>query len=383
MFCFIQIFYAVDKNIIVDIEFNSTPFITDSRCSDATVSFNGSFLLGFQFGRFEFKGLIENNYISLTNLSFEKQSGINILKTEYQFTTWLNKYLYISIGTGVGWYKDAIEREKDFINNNLVAFSVSLIFFAGMPIKYLSFMLLSSANIIFKKDYIYLFLTSYTRFNIMLFVDFLFIFFDSGISYYNNNDYDINSVFFSYRVGLSLKLKLPKMINENRMLTRKRVYLDNTDDLTDDLKDEKKDLTNNIKTTEDNTTDIKNNLRKQKYDYYFDVFSKAKSGETMFINKILFVENNERLSDDSKETIEIISEVLLKLKISMAIGCYSDFLNNPSREIELSKKRALYLKNIFIKTGIPENNIKILASARVYSKEIAADKRFIDIKIFK
>ena len=379
MFCSIQIFYSVDKNIVADIEFNSTPFITDAECSDAVVSFNGIFLLGFQYGRFEFKALIENNYISLTNLSFEKQSGINILKTEYQFTTWLNKYLYLSIGTGVGWYKDAIEREKDFINNNLVTLSVSLIFFAGMPIKYLSFMLLSSANFILKKDYIYLFLTSYIRFNIMLFVDFLFIFFDSGISYYNNKDYDINSLFFSYRVGLSLKLRLPKMINENRMITKKRVYLDNTDDFEDDIKES----TDNIKTTEDNTTDIMTNLRQQKYDHYFDVFSKVNPGETMSINNILFMENNELLSDDSKELIEIISEVLLKLKISIAIGCYSDFLNNPNMEIELSKKRALYLKSIFMKTGIPENNIKILASARVYSKEIAADKRFIDIKILK
>lgn len=391
--------YSSEKelNFILNMEFSSVPITYEGFSENYIISFNGIFQPGFQYNYFEMLFSFDEVYLSYTNRHFLSNCGINILKFRILPKFNINSYVSIEFGSGIGLLNQSLEYSQIKRFNNIYALNISSTFNLYLKINnpFINFQINNEADICIENSRVSGIYNGFLRININPNVNFINLFSDLGFVYQNNSYYNLNTVFFSWKSGISLNLKIPKFINDYGIINRRYIELsyneplniESTNDIDIVPQIVVKDATEDIEVSiiayeESNDVDIiKKSTEPSLFEVTFELFQKTKIGDTIPIRKISFKPNSEIPTENSFEQIDIIYDILRQTRIGIALACYSDYQGDPDKEIELSKSRANYIRNYLIKRGIMPKRVRIMASARIYKNEVPESERFIEVKI--
>jgi len=395
----------------VSFRFNSgfltKPFFYENS-NQYLISFEGFFMGGIKYKNFTFGLEIQERYFSFTNADISKFKGAwNILNGFFDFYYKPIRYFELKSGIGGGWFKSAINYNSlGVISKNEGGLSFLLDFIFYMPFKYINFEINNKFDIFFNPVFASPYYYGAIRTNFKPFFEWINLYIDIGIMnwFYKNDQSELNTAMFVWSTGVSFDVDFSNYVKDKKIVKKidKKediVKIDKKDDSTRDIVkiDKKNDSTKDDNTKDivkidkkDTTSDVTENKIIQKkedtelLEYQQKIskdFVSAKKGETLLINGIFF-DNDSITSKKSLAIIQSISKILNSNKnLIIAIGGYSIYFGDPTKEIEFAKKQAMTIKNILISRGINKDQIKILASGRVYQRETPLEKRFIEIKI--
>lgn len=132
--------------------------------------------------------------------------------------------------------------------------------------------------------------------------------------------------------------------------------------------------------TERNSEDILNTKQK------IEELKKAKEGDIITFNNIIFYPNSDKIKSESLDVINEIATVLKeRINIKIEIIGHTNDVNEPAGELELSKKRAQMVQQYLINLGINPNRMKAYGYGSLYTKTntIEEANRKVEIKISK
>lgn len=403
---FLLIFYNLslyssekELNFILNMEFSSVPVTYEGFSENYIISFNGIFQPGFQYKYFELGFSFDEVYLSYTNRHFLSNCGMNILKFRILPKFNINSYISIEFGSGIGLFNQSLEYSQIKRFNNIYSLDISSTFNIYLKINnpFINFQFNNEADICIENYRVSGIYNAFLRININPNINFINLFSDLGVVYQNNSYYNLNTVYFSWKSGISLNLKIPKFIDDYGVLNKRYLELsdnvplniESTTDLDSATIIVEKDATEDkivALTVVDESDDgdaVIESTTPTLFDVTFEMFQKSKINDTIPIKRISFKTNSEIPTENSFEQIDIIYEILRQTRIGIALACYSDYQGDPDKEIELSKSRANYIRNYLIKRGIMPKRVRIMASARIYKNDIQESERFIEVKIIE
>ncbi|HPY88474.1 MAG TPA: OmpA family protein [Spirochaetota bacterium] len=386
-------------NFILNMEFSSVPMTYEGFSENYIISFNGIVQPGFQYSFFELGFSFDEIYFSYTNRHFLSNCGMNILKFRILPKFNINPYISIEFGSGIGLFNQSLEYSQIKRFSNVYALDISSTFNLYLKInnRYINFQINNEADICIENSRISGIYNAFLRININPNINFINLFSDLGLVYQNNSYYTLNTVFFSWKSGISLNLKIPRFIDDYGVVNRRYVELSHNEPLniesSEDVdssfmiteKDATEDISVPIASIDESGDDgaMAALFEPSLFDVTYGLFINSKIGDTIPIRRISFKQNSGTPIENSFEQIDIIYEILRQTRIGIAISCYSDYQGDPDKEIELSKSRANYIRNYLIKRGVMPKRVRIMASARIYKNDVPDNERFIEVKIIE
>ncbi len=140
-------------------------------------------------------------------------------------------------------------------------------------------------------------------------------------------------------------------------------------------------IENNLLVKKEEKITIKENIENIEK---IEELKKAKEGDIITFNNIIFYPNSDKLKPESLPLIQDIANVLLeRTDINVEIIGHTNDVKNPAGELELSKKRAQMVQRYLMDLGITAKRMKSYGYGSLYTKTntIEESNRKVEIKI--
>lgn len=338
------------------VDFFLFPYYYEFQNKMYGTSINGSIICGVRFNQFTLGAEINEHYVTLTeySLDHEYKGAWNILRGTidgyYEPVNWFE----LKFALGGAWYKSAFESDEvtdtDIFGMNTggISFVLDGIF---RPWKYIQLRLMNRLDLFFYQGSVSPYYTGMIRCDFHPYVQWLNLSTGIGVMTWITNNLPVNenTAILVWELGISID------ITPVRLAKKKETKVE-----------EKK---------------IEKN--EEKTDEKIKEFEKAKEGDVITFDNIIFYADSEKIKEESHPVLDKIAKVLKERpEICIEIRGYTNNVNKPKEELELSKKRAEVVMKYLIDNGIDSKRMKAFGYGALYSTTIIDEaNRKVEIKI--
>lgn len=358
-FLIINIISGIEPKVRLYADFWSNPFYFENTHTIYGGSFNGSIMVGARLDKFTVGAQIDENYFTFTgkNNGDDLEGAWNILRGTvvgyYEPISWFE----LKWGLGGAW-KNSAYKTTTFGTVNTPKGGLSFVL-DGLfrPMKYLDISVVNTLDIYITAVSVETYYYGGLRLIFHPVLKWLNLYIEAGGMpwLYSDDNVEIQSGVFLWGVGISIDLTFPDSIK-----------------YTKNLKASKRNIVG-----EDLGTDKK-----------IEKLSNAKKGDIISFSDIIFFPNSDRIKEESYPVLDKIAKVLIKREaIVIEIGGYTNFVNNPDAELELSVKRSIKVAQYLSGKGVSAYRMKAAGygglKSKLKSDGVEEANRRVEIKILK
>ena len=351
--------YSQDKknehNFRMIFDFSIDPFFYESFYSINGLEIEGDLYFGYMINNFSVGLGIEDFYYILQNqnLSQDLRGRWNILRSSVGFFYDVHKYVELNWGVGISWFNIAFDyNEYALIRGNELGPSTFFNIGFKFPWQYIELFFINSIDVFVNSNNVYPYYQGGLRLEFHPFVKIINLYMETkGIfwmyEFQNNN---IKTGLFLWNIGVAVDLTFPRITRTSK------IKIEKEDNKEDNIEEEI----------------LKRNTEN------FNKLIEAKQDSTIVFNDIKFKSRSIKIIPESIIVIDKIAEILLEnKKIVISISAYSEYLEDPTEELELIIKRGQKIKKVLTEHGIDPERIKVLEKGNV-AKMIDKEKDIQD-----
>jgi outer membrane protein OmpA-like peptidoglycan-associated protein len=339
----------------------------------------GNLSFGIQYKQFTFALEGADRYFSLNGYQPGNtfNGAFNIVNAYLAFYAEPVWFFEVSTGLGAGWYRSAVDyNQLGIIAMNQISGAAYLNFQFRFPFKYISLEQINRFDLFFdieKPEPVMMpFYYGGIRLNFKPYYNWINLYIEAGGIpwYYKTELNDIQTGLLVWSAGIKFDMIFPDL--PKRLKADYEGYRKNHDRTSDTVKVVKK-----------TKEQLEYDQKVADADAIMTRIINSKKGDIILLPNIFFDDANLLLGEDYKILLNKFAAYLIENPTTVAIGGYSTYQGDPNSEIATSKKRATSIKDYLIAQGVSKDQLKILASGRVYSKDTPAKDQMIELKIIK
>ncbi|MBN2534134.1 MAG: OmpA family protein [Spirochaetales bacterium] len=366
-----------DINFCLQGEIQTSPWFYEPMFEMDGISFSTAWMAGIRIARFTAGLDIFGEYM---NLNGNKESLLFkgawldlgcMLTAMYDVTSWL----MLKLSAGFVWNQSSFDfNNSGWLGRGIPGFALlfnSMFYLTG----FLSLEIVNRLDLLFSQNELMedIFYTAGARIHINPGLEPFRFYLEFDASYWNYTSEimpgGVKSWMFRGQAGL--------IVNFGKKSTGP-VHEDTTtnNDIIIDTQEETEVPIDTI--TDQNEHAGEENDRERYDDPYLDKLEKSKAGDSILFYTILF--NNEELTPESLPILDGMAEILNHNDtLVISIRGYSEFMQNPQRELELCKIRARKIYDYLIARGVNNSHVRQNPIGNI----IIEEKKYITIDVIQ